>query len=399
MSRSAATTKGPTASRPAQGDAAPSKARASVATLEVPIELRRSRNSVQVLSHAVTSHCERFGALAAAGIDHGAVARAWYGAPADELSVAALLTGQQAEHHLLTEGAEVLARLAVQAGRLREGEDAYLDTRSLGEADLEERAARSLEIFADYLEGRGSAWQIVAHPVFAVELWGERRYYEADYACLPVGERPCLRIGEKKTFYDFDGHTGQAAIASLRNQGAAYYACLIAALRRAGHPGAARAVEPRLDAVLRGPRLYLDWDVAARTAELLAVLEGGGAPGADGLALLGAGELGPDALERVPGRVGAHCAACALRVACQRISHGGRQLDVLSEPTARYLRAAGRLPRALELAAGAAPDGADEAALSSGLAAAARALGDLGWGAAPGSSALEKPAPARRPTS
>lgn len=381
-SAKAATTKPRTSSARRTRSGVKKGATGNARALAIPEELRSSRSSVRVLAHALASRCERYRVLAAAGVDHGAAARAWYQAPSEELSAAAMLTGLQAERHLLANDAEVLLALARRTGRLEEADTGVFDTTSLGEKDLERRAEASLATIASYLEGGPCEVSLLIHPVFGVQVFGERRYFEADFCFLPGGDPPRLRLGEQKTFYDFDGHTGQAEIAALRDQGAAYYACVITTLRAAGHERAADRVEPLLDAALRGPRLYLDWDVTARTEEFLRAFEDPKRFGAGLEALLehhrlGGVALGPELFEALAPCAGAHCASCAFRIPCRLddLAHG--RLELLSPPSSRVLAPARTLERAFELAAGSEPHGGEEL-LADQLARARSALASCG---------------------
>lgn len=344
----------------------------------VPDGLVSTSASVRRLGLAATSGCDRVRVLVHQGADPGKVATGVFRLEQEGMSAAALTTGNQQEASLLRAGAAPLLELLADAGRLAPGELGFVDVRTL---PVRRQPAETLRLLGGHLAGVHHGVHVVAQPTFEVEIWGRVHRFRADFAVLP-GSGPAS-LGEKKSFHDFEADTDQPAMRALLDQGGAYYALADLALRRRGHHDEADRLEPVLDGVLRGPRVYR-LPVADERDRTLRLLSATVSADLDDVAADAARAAGTDTVdvafvEALGVNRGSHCKACPLRNKCRDDAYAGGDLTVLSKPTRAVAAAAGTATRAASVAAGVTPPAVHEQVLAAEAAAVRSELRGAGW--------------------
>jgi hypothetical protein len=241
----------------------------------------------------------------------------------------------------------------------------------------------TLRLLGGHLDGAHHGVHVLAQPTFEVEIWGRVHRFRADFSVLP-GTGPSS-LGEKKSFHDFDADTDQPAMRALLDQGGAYYALADVALRQAGAPQQADRLDPVLDAVLRGPRIYRlpVLDERDRTLRLLSATVNTDLDdvAADAARTAGTDTVDIDFVDALAVNRGPHCKACPLRNKCRDDAYAGGDLTVLSKPTRAAAAVAGTSTRASAIAAGATPPAPYEAGLAEDAAAVRAELRAAGWSA------------------
>lgn len=348
------------------------------APITVPPPLVSTSASVRRIGLAATSGCDRVRTLVRHNADVARVATDMFGLEQEGSSAAALITGNQQEASLLRAGAAPLLEVLTAAERLRPGDMGFLDIRTL---PRRRQATETIRLIADRIDGARVDVHLLAQPTFAVELWGARHQFRADFAVLP--ESRDVSLGEKKSFHDFQGDTDQPAMRSLLDQGGGYYGLQDIALRAAGFGAQADRLEPVLDAVLRGPRVYR-LSVADEKDRTLRMLSAETAvdladTAADAARAAGTTELNDDFVRALAVNRGSHCTACPLRNLCRDESYAAGDLTILSTQTRPAAVPAGTAFRAAALVSGAARPAPQERELAQDAAAVRAELQGAGW--------------------
>lgn len=358
--------------------------------LRVPAELTATTVGARQIGNYSQKECDALHVLVASGADPTKVSGLFQ--LASEISRAALTTGDQHEDGLLATNAARLVQAAVEADRLAPGEIGCVDMEDefpihnrmhpAEKARLKgERARRTLSLLLDFVDGRPTP-AVIAHATFAiVRPDGRTGYIELD-ALLLSAAYGHIRPVEIKTFHNADGHTDQNAMRSLQRQGAVEVYALVGGLTEVdarlgltGDTARGPAQPATVDIVLRGPRLFVDLDVAGPLKMISRLLSLESLDGfediiADAAARAGQAtpELTRELFEHLPYRYGTDCRDfCALAPACRRRADDAGELELLGPAAAREFSVAGSLPRAQTLLAGGAPVRPEERALADGL--------------------------------